>query len=79
MDPKDHKRLADNAYIKALELFENEEYSMDLLDFAHGARLHYNYSAFNKDEKEVVDNINKSEELLRRIYAVEKVIDLIKS
>lgn len=77
MDPKDHKRLADNAYNKAVTLLEQKELSMDLLDFAHGARLHYSYSSFDPNEQEVKKNIEKTDHLLKDIYSLINIFDLL--
>ena len=77
MDPKDHKRLAENAYAKAMEMYSNDENTIELLDFAHGARLHYCYSSLDKEEEEMRKNIEKAEELIRNIHKHMDVYEII--
>jgi heterodisulfide reductase subunit B len=70
MDPNSHKRLADNAFIKANEIFKTnkkEEYK-DMIHFAHVARLHYAYSSLDKADEEMNKNIAKADEFIINVY-----------
>ena len=70
MDPKDHKRLADNAYQKAVDIFESKDKQQfkEMVHFAHAARLHYSFSSFDPKEKEMNQNIQKCDTFIHKMY-----------
>ncbi|HOO44386.1 MAG TPA: hypothetical protein PKU69_04870 [Bacillota bacterium] len=66
MDVLSHKKLAENALIKAKEMLETNDKSLHLtiLHFAHVARLHYEYSSMDKSDEEYLKNMAEADDFL---------------
>ncbi|XFA99004.1 hypothetical protein ACAG96_00135 [Candidatus Izemoplasma sp. B36] len=80
MDPNSHKRLADNAFIKAKEIFNKEiktEYK-NMLHFAHVARLHYQYASLDPNNEEMNRLIKKTDQFLIEVYKKLELFDTVK-
>lgn len=70
MDFESHRILAENAYIKALEMVEANEPKQyrDMLHFAHVARLHFAFTSKDLADERMIEGIKKTDELLIQIY-----------
>ena len=71
MEVDKHKILADNAFKKAVEIYESNDESMyrDMLHFAHVARLHYEYSCMDKKDIDFLTRIKKADDFIIKVYS----------
>lgn len=78
MDFESHRILAENAYKKAVQMYEenNPEQYRDMLHFAHVARLHFAFTSKDPTDERMLEGIEKSDELLIKVY---ELLDLEKA
>ena len=70
MDFETHRILADNAFKKVEEMYQsnNHEFDLEMLHFAHVARLHYAYTAIDRADQRMQEAIKKADEMLIKVY-----------